>query len=488
MIKRFFHYFNWVSKQAHCLAKHLIGSVVLIGCFCSFPGFGQQAEFPDTAILIENVNIFDGKKDAIKANYHVLIVNQLIKKISDKKIPYQGDALKINGQGFTLMPGLIESHGHLAIVDSLPNLKHHYDWVDIGVRQAAMAKSWLLDGFTTIRDVGGPTMGLKRSIDAGIVPGPRIYPSGAFISQTSGHGDMRERSDRHPYLDGAIDETMQRLGYYYIADGVPQVLAATRNNLRNGATQIKIMAGGGNGSEFDPIDSLQFRPEEIKAIVNAAKDWDTYVTAHVFYPDQINRFIDAGGMSIEHAPAIDELTMKKVVNKGVFVAMQMNGLSKELRDSPFNPPYAKAGIIEIQNDSKNFVKLVKKYRPKMVFATDALGDIDTQMKQRRFELYERARIFGNFETLKSATSVGGELMQLTNRRNPYKLGKLGVVEEGAYADLLIVAGNPLADISLLGANKQWHDAQPPESIDTIKVIIKDGQIIKSRLRNGHAND
>lgn len=450
----------------------------------------QQAQEPaaERAILIENVNIFDGKKDAIKANHHVLVVNQQIKKISDKNISYQGQIVRINGKGYTLMPGLIESHGHLAIVDNLSNLKHHFDWVEIGVRQAAMAKSWLLDGFTTVRDVGGPTMGLKRSIDAGVVPGPRIYPSGAIISQTSGHGDIRERTDRHPYLESESDEHMQRLGYYYIADGVPQVLAATRNNLRNGATQIKIMAGGGNGSEFDPIDSLQFRPQEIKAIVDAAKDWDTYVAAHVFYPKQINRFIDAGGMSLEHAPAINEATMKKVVNKGVFIAMQMNGLSKALRDSPFNPPYAKAGIIEIQKDSKDFVKLVKRYKPKMVFATDALGDVETQTKQRRFELYERARIFGNFETLKSATSVAGELMLLTNRRNPYKLGKLGVIEQGAYADLLVVAGNPLADISLLGANKQWIDAEPPQPIDTIKVIIKDGRIIKNILRNEDENN
>ncbi|WP_394175228.1 metal-dependent hydrolase family protein [Thalassotalea litorea] len=483
MIKKLLSGIDWMRDTFSPYANHMIFIVIFSSALISVAVQGQQGEAQLSAILIENVNIFDGKKDAIKANRHVLLVNQQIEKISDKAIPYQGDVVRIDATGYTLMPGLIESHGHLSMVDTLNNLKHHYDWVDIGVRQAAMAKSWLLDGFTTVRDVGGPTMGLKRSIDAGIVQGPRIYPSGAFISQTSGHGDIRERSDRHPSIDRVQDEHLQRLGYYYIADGIPQVLAATRANLRNGATQIKIMAGGGNGSEFDPIDSLQFRPEEIRAIVNAAKDWDTYVAAHVFYPDQINRFIDAGGMSIEHAPAIDEATMKKVVTKGVFLSMQMNGLSKELKDSPFNPPYAKAGIVAIQKDASNFVALVKKYKPKMVFATDALGDRDTQTKQRRFELYERARVFGNFETLKSATSVAGELMRLTNRRNPYKLGKLGVVEEGAYADLLIVAGNPLADISLLGANKAWIKAEAPQPVETIKVIIKDGKVIKNALRN-----
>jgi len=439
-----------------------------------------SADSVPSQTLIKNVNIFDGKNEKLAKGQDVLIEANLIKKIG-KSLKANKDTKTIDGGGRTLMPGLIESHGHLSIIDKLSNLKHHFTWVDIGNRMVPMAESWLMDGFTTVRDVGGPSMGLMRSINAGVIPGPRIYPSGALLSQTSGHADIRERSDRHVTLAGVHDEHMARLGYVRVADGVDAVLTATRENLRNGATQIKIMAGGGNGSEFDPIDSKQYLPEEIEAAVKAARDWDTYIAAHLFYPDQINRFIDAGGMSLEHAPAIDAKTMKKVVKKGVFLSMQMNGLSTELRDSPFNPPYARAGIITIQKDSDKFATLVKKYKPKMVFATDALGDLDTQAKQRRFELYERARVFGNFETLKSATSVGGELALLTNRRNPYKQGKLGVIEEGAYADLLIVDGNPLKDIKVLGAKEIWIKAPKPEPVKTLRVIMKDGKIYKNTL-------
>lgn len=454
------------------LALVLVSSTVVFAA--------EKVKEPPKQVLIKNVNIFDGKNEKLRYKMSVLVEGNRIKKIS-KDVKVKGKATVIDGGGRTLMPGLIEAHGHLSIIDTLGNLKHHFTWGDIGTRMVPMARSWLMDGFTTVRDVGGPSMALRRSIDAGIIPGPRIYPSGALLSQTSGHADIRERTDRHVTLSGVHDEHMARLGYVRVADGVDAVLTATRENLRNGATQIKIMTGGGNGSEFDPIDSKQYLSEEIEAAVRAARDWDTYVAAHLFYPDQIHRFIDAGGMSLEHAPAIDANAMKKVVKKGVFISMQMNGLSKELRDSPFNPPYARAGIIAIQKDSARFAALVKKYKPKMVFATDALGDIETQTKQRRFELFERARVFGNYEALKSATSVGGELMLLTNRRNPYKEGKLGVVEVGAYADLLVVDGNPLKDIKLLGANKIWIKAPKPKPIETIKMIMKDGKIYKNTL-------
>ncbi|MBL4798786.1 MAG: amidohydrolase family protein [Oleispira sp.] len=456
--------------------KTLIKGFTLSFAFICAPLWAEPS-----AILFKNVNVFDGTHEQLKRNYSVLIEDELITQVSAKNIKVNDSVTVIDGKGKTLMPGLIESHGHLSIIDKLSNLKHHYTWVDIGNRMVPMAESWLMDGFTTVRDMGGPSMGMMRSINSGVILGPRIYPSGALLSQTSGHADIRERSDRHVTLANVHDEHMERLGYVRVADGVDAVLTATRENLRNGATQIKIMAGGGNGSEFDPIDSMQYLPEEIEAAVKAARDWDTYVAAHLFYPAQMHRFIDAGGMSLEHAPAIDKAVMKKIVKKGVFLSMQMNGLSTELRDSPFNPPYAREGIIAIQKDSKNFATLVKKYKPKMVFATDALGDVDTQTKQRRFELFERARVFGNFEALKSATSVGGELMLLTGKRNPYKKGKLGVIEKGAYADLLLVDGNPLKDISVLGGYPKWIEAPAPKPVDTIQVIMKGGVIYKNTL-------
>jgi imidazolonepropionase-like amidohydrolase len=438
----------------------------------------EQKKVVQPQVLITNVNVWDGTSDGLIKGVDVLVEGNKIKKIGKIKAH---KAVVIDGKGGTLMPGLIESHSHLSVTASLGKLKHHMTWEDIAIRTGKMAETWLMDGFTTVRDVGGPVAGTKRAIDAGVIPGPRIYPSNAFISQTSGHGDLRELNDRHSFLDGTSDEYLARLGFYHMVDGRDAVLAATRENLRTGATQIKVMAGGGNGSEFDPIDSKQFLPDELKAVVQAAADWDTYVTAHLFYPDQINRALDAGIKCLEHLPAIDEATMQRVVRENIFVMLQMNGISKELRDSPFNQPYARAGIIAIQNDAKNFVALVKKYKPKMVFGTDALGDFDTQAKQRRYELWERARLFGNLETLRQATSVAGELALLTGKRNPYKEGKLGVVEEGAYADLLIVDGNPLKDIKVLGASEIWIKAPDPQPIETIKVIMKDGKIYKNTL-------
>ncbi|WP_169303023.1 amidohydrolase family protein [Thalassotalea mangrovi] len=397
-------------------------------------------------------------------------MGQQIQTISDTKIPFQGNAVRIDATGFTLMPGLIESHGHLAHVASLEQLKYQLDWSDIGVRQAAIAKSWLLDGFTTIRDVGGPTLGLKRTIDAGIVPGPRIYSSGAIITPTAGIEDYQSVNARTRNMTFANDrEHLESLGYYSRVDGVAQILTATRNNLGSGVSQIKIMAGASANDGKAPAARLPFRPEEIKAAVNVATDSGTYASAHVYYPVQINQFIEAGGMSIEHARAIDNPTMKKVVNKGVFVSVPLRALSKDNSDGD-------------NSDQQNLLQLVQKHNPKMVFATDAKGSVDNQARQRRQELFERARLLGNFATLKSATSVAGELMQLSEHRNPYKLGKLGVIEQGAYADLLVVAGNPLADISLLGARKSWKNKESPEPIDTIKVIIKDGKIVKNIVR------
>lgn len=431
------------------------------------------------SVLITNVQVWDGTSDGLRPA-DVLLEDNLIKEV-EPNITAPNGATIIDGQGGTLMPGLIECHSHLSINAGLSDLKHNMTWEDIGIRTGIMAESWLMDGFTTCRDVGGPVFGAKRAIDAGLIPGPRIYPSGAMISQTAGHADIRDLADRHVGLEGVHDQQMERLGYVINADGRAAALQATRINLRNGATQIKVMAGGGNGSEFDPLDSKQFLPEEMEAVVLAAKDWGTYVAAHLFYPDQMNRFIDAGGRSLEHAPAIDEPTMKRVVENDVFIVLQMNGLSKELRDSPFNPPYARKGIELIQDQSADFVRLAKKYKPKMAFATDALGDFDTQAKQRRFELWERAQHFGNLEALKHATSYAAELLSYSGDRNPYKEGKLGVIEPGAYADLLVVDGNPLEDIKVLGASDIWIQAPDPQTIETIRLIMKDGNVYKNTL-------
>ena len=235
------------------------------------------------SILFTNVNIFDGIHDGLQNDMYVHVMGNKIQTISENNIPVNKNTAIIDGTGLTLMPGLIDIHSHLAIVKDVRDLENMM-LDEIAIRSQITANDWLMDGYTTVRDVGGPVFGLKRVIDSGDVVGPRIFPSGAMISQTAGHGDWRAPNDPNPSLSGIIPTNLERMGFFSIADGVPNVLATTRQNLMQGATQIKIMAGGGGSSSYDPIDTCQYTFNEILGIVSATDDWNTYVTAHTFQP------------------------------------------------------------------------------------------------------------------------------------------------------------------------------------------------------------
>lgn len=252
-------------------------------------------------VLFTNVNIFDGKTDGLSEGMSVLIEGNLIKKIAKSDIEARDDATIVDGGGRTLMPGLIDGHVHFMINDDYGSIETDRELTDMAYNSVIVANRALMDGFTAARDMGGPAFGLKRAIDAGLIPGPRIYPSGAFISQTSGHGDFRERGDTsYSINDKDSLSNFERFGIGMVADGVPAALAATRLNLRLGASQIKIMAGGGGSSRFDPIDTTQYSEDETCAIVEATKDWGTYVAAHVFNDRAVNRLLDCGVMTFEH--------------------------------------------------------------------------------------------------------------------------------------------------------------------------------------------
>jgi imidazolonepropionase-like amidohydrolase len=265
-------------------------------------------------------------------------------------------------------------------------------------------------------------------------------------------------------------------------DGRDAMLAATRRNLKLGATQIKIMAGGGVATEYDPWHSTGFTLDEMKAAVEAAADFGTYVAAHVNQPYSMQRFLEAGGLSIEHGLVMDEKTMKMIVEKGVYLSTQMTGTSKELYDLPSLTAENLRKLDIAQGEMKNYFDLVKQYKPKQVFAIDAVLTTRTQATQQRaHEIWLFAHHFGNFAMLKAATSTAGELLALSGRLNPYPLGKLGVIEDGAYADILLVDGNPLKDISVIGANKLWYKAPPRDGVETIRIIMKDGKVYKNTL-------
>ena len=442
----------------------------------------QDSAETSSVILISNVNIFDGKTNKLTAG-SVLVEGNLIKEIG-KKIEAPQGAYVIDGSGRTLMPGLIDGHAHVMINAHFDTVEKNMDLTDISLRAAVVMERFLMDGFTAVRDMGGPAFGLARNIDAGMVKGPRLYPSGGFISQTSGHGDFRDRADAGFSIRDAGDvSNFERMGIGSVANGVPECLAATRLNLRNGATQIKIMAGGGGSSRFDPIDTTQFSIEETRAIVEATKDWGTYVGAHVFTDRAVNRLLDAGVKSFEHSFFISEDTMKKIAAAGGFVVPQMWGISPDLARNPLMPAHKIPMVKELGKEYADFGRNLLKHKVKVVFASDYVGVFADAERARRYEIWWRTKTFdSNFEVLKQLTSTAGELLALSGPRNPYQAGKQGVIEPGAYADLLLVDGNPLEDITVIGGTDKWFDADPEFTlIPTIHLVMKDGSIYRNEI-------
>jgi imidazolonepropionase-like amidohydrolase len=473
-------------KMKHKRSFFLLLAAVFISCLVVSMAVAEEVkEDAPKQVLFKNVNIFDGWTDGLVMGQDVLIEGNLIKQIT-KEIEAP-DAIVIKGDGRTLMPGLIDGHAHVMINAHFDTVEKNMDLTDISYRVTRVAERFLLDGFTSVRDMGGPAFGLRRNIDAGIIIGPRFFPSGAFISQTSGHGDFRDRGDGGFSIQDAGDlSNFERMGIGNVANGVPEVLAATRLNLRNGATQIKIMAGGGGSSRFDPIDTTQYSEEEVCAIVETAKDWGTYVAAHVFNDRSVNRLLKCGVKTFEHSFFISEETMKKIARAGGYVVPQMWGLSPDLAKNPLMPKEKLPEVALLQKKYGDFGKKLLKNNVKVVFASDYVGVFEDAERARRYELWWRTKAFGsNYEVLKQLTSTAGEMLALSGPRNPYQKGKLGVIEEGAYADILLIDGNPLDDISVLGGTDKWFDADPEfKVIATIHLVMKDGNIYRNEI-DGH---
>lgn len=433
--------------------------------------------------LITNVHVFDGINEQRIKNANVLIEGKLIKAVSTDPIQAE-DAAVIDGSGRTLMPGMIDGHAHVMINDDFGPVERDLDLTDISYNAVIVMERFLMDGFTAVRDMGGPAFGLARAIDQGRVVGPRLYPSGGFISQTSGHGDFRDRADLGFSIHDHGDlSNFERMGIGNVVDGVPEALKATRINLRNGATQIKIMGGGGGSSRFDPIDTTQFSKDEICSIVEAAKDWGTYVAAHTFTDRAVNRLLDCGVKTFEHGFFISDDTMKRIADEGGYVVPQMWGISPDMANNPLIPEHKKAMVKALGEKYADFGHNLLKHGVKVVFASDYVGKFEDAERARRYELWWRTQTFGsNFEVLKQLTSTAGEMLAMSGPRNPYKEGKLGVIEPGAYADLLLVDGNPLEDISVIGGTDKWFDDDPEwKPIETIRLIMLSGAIYKNTL-------
>jgi imidazolonepropionase-like amidohydrolase len=426
-----------------------------------------QKEQP-SSILFENVRIFNGVSDQLSEPSNVLVVGNKIKTISKSPIsPPSGTTLtKIKGGDRVLMPGLIDNHVHIVMTAStLPDLLNPKISAEtLQLRAAEEAKQMLLRGFTTVRDMGGPVFELKKSIDEGKAIGPRIYPSGAMLSQTSGHGDFRQLTEPPRRFGGSLSRA-EVLGASIIADGRDEVLTATRENLRNGASQIKLMAGGGVSSLYDPIDVTEYTLDELTAAVQAADDWGTYVTVHAYTPKAVQRAIAAGVKSIEHGQLLDEATMKLLAEKDIWLSAQAFG------DTP-NPDFTEdqqAKKREVVQGVTNTFVWAKKYKVKLAWGTDFLFNPANNPNQNA-NILKLTEWLTPFEALKLVTHDNAELLTLSGPRNPYP-GKLGVIEEGAYADVILVEGNPLKDLAVV-----------KDYTNNFKVIVKDGKVYKNLLR------
>ncbi|WP_373505745.1 amidohydrolase family protein [Aestuariivirga sp.] len=414
------------------------------------------------SVLFRNVRIFDGTGSALSPPSDVLVTGNTIARISADPISEAGAAI-IDGNGRTLMPGLIDAHVHM-VMSTLPiSLMMTSDPNYSMLRTGKAATDMLMRGFTSVRDLGGPTFGLKRAIDEGFIAGPRIWPSGATISQTSGHGDFRTVLDL-PQSDDAPPHFTERLGFTAIADGVPQVLRRAREQLMQGASQIKLMAGGGVASSFDPLDVTQFTEEEIHAAVQAAGNWGTYVTVHAYTPDAVQTAIRAGVRCIDHGQMLDEESVKIMADKGIWWSLQPftdDGPSAFPEGSP-----NRIKQLEMYGGTDKAYALGKKYQVKIAWGTDILFDQKAAAKQGH-QLAKMTRWFTSSETLEMATASNAQLLAFSGNRNPYP-GQLGTIQEGALADLLLIDGDPLSDIELL---------EEPEK--TLVVIMKDGKIHKN---------
>lgn len=437
-------------------------------CLCVvFVALSARAQDSEPSqVLFTNVNIFNGT-DGELIGADVLVEGNLIKEIS-QNLQASGATI-VDGGGRTLMPGLMDAHVHLALVRRPSEILNQYDWMYVGALANEQAEEMLLRGFTTVRDIGGPTVGLHRAIEEGQIIGPRLFSSGPYITQTSGHGDFRNYNDLHPGIYGQYS-LMEMQGWLIMADGPAEVTRAVREALRYGAKQIKMMAGGGVSSPYDPLHTIQGGPEEFSAAVRAAEQWGTYVAVHAYTDEAVRQAVEAGVKSIEHGPFLTEKTMKLMAKNDVFLAPTARISLTTPEVVGLDPTSSTAEKLrQVNQGASNQLKWAKQYGVTLVFSTDQFGAPEN-FKIQSDEFLTLAEVFEPIEVLRMATSNVAALLELSGELHPYREGPLGVIQEGAYADLLLIDGNPLEDVTLLADYE-----------NNIDLIMKDGKIYKNTL-------
>jgi len=434
---------------------------------------GALAQADRKVWLITNVNVFDGSNEALAMNTDVLVEGNMIKQVG-KNLDASGAAV-IDGGGRTLMPGLIEGHGHIiGAAFSSAELVSAY-WDEIGAKMLVRAQDYLKMGFTTVRDGGSWALGTKKAIDDGTADGPRIISPGSGISQTGGHGDFRLPYQNNPFLSPTSQQPEHSilgfLGATRTADGVPEVRKLARANLAAGAHFLKVMGGGGIYSPMDPLASLQYSIAELEAVAEEAANYGTYATIHVHLDAAVERAIDAGFKMIEHATVMEEDTVRKMARNNVIWSMQTSIFLADPKTNPSIDTEVQRAKAQVVHDGLlQTIKYAKKHKLKTLWGTDIIGPRDAFLELFPTEWSFRNDYYTPYEQLQQVTRINGEAIALSGVKNPYPDGPLGVIRAGAYADIILVDGNPLQDILVL----QNYD----ENID---LVMKDGKIYKNTL-------
>lgn len=387
-----------------------------------------------SSFIFTGGRFLDPRQDALRDGVEVLVEDGTIKEVADKPIRSQA-ATRIELGGRTLMPGLIDAHIHLVLTEVNLQLLSDVPLTLLAAKGSVAMRAMLMRGFTTLRDTGGADWGLKAAVEQGLFEGPRLFISGAPISQTGGHGDFRKRTQtRFACACCSGVSFVSR-----IADGVPEVIQAVRDELRKGADQIKIMASGGVASQLDPLESLQFRTDEIEAAVDEARRWGTYVCAHAYSPAAIERAVRAGVRTIEHGNLIDDPTAQLMAERDAFIVPTLVAY-----DSLKNrgPDYGLSEYSLAKNDvvleaGLRSLEICRTAGVSIGFGSDLLGQLQNDQSN---EFLLRARVLSPQEIIRSATLVNAEIVR--------QEGKLGELVAGAHADLLVVDGDPYNDLSV----------------------------------------
>lgn len=439
--------------------------VLLVGV--STVAVAQETD-PPRQVLFTNINIFNGVDAELIENGSVLVEGNLIKQVSSEPIEAP-DAFSVDGEGRTLMPGMIDMHSHLCLRNGMPEFRTAYDQMAAGANTAHVLLEYLDQGFTTARDAGCNVLGIAKLVNEGGIPGPRIFPSGGFLSQTGGHADTGFFNDRI----GDQDD-LERHAFGYIVDGVTEARRAARMNFRAGATQIKVMAGGGVASEFDPIHATQMSAEELEAIVGIAEDYGSYVMVHAYHDRSVNRAIDAGVRVIEHNFLVSEDTIKRMAEEGVALSAQAV-MSLEAFADPesitFFSADQKAKARSVNAGAEQMFKWAVEHDLLIATGGDMFGP-DVVRQAENILWFDKIAQNPHL-SLKTATSNAAEILSWSGEMNPYKEGTLGKIEEGGYADIILVDGNPLEDLAAILR----------ENVD---FVMKDGLVYKNWLPDENA--